>query len=271
MLSERTQQLLETPPLVKALSKALASPYDKEKNKDGVINLGVAENGVVSELLLPKLNAQRNVVLADCRYNCGFGTPRFRELLAPYFERTFGCVCSPAQLSVGCGSSALLDALFYSICNPGDVVIVPGPYYTGFDTDLCMRAGVKIVPVDTFPEHGWEVDPAELERVYEAQMSAGNTVKGLLLATPMNPVCSIFGKQQMQMFIDFTERHDLHLICDSLFARSIVNGGVYVSPYHCNISPKHMEKVHLVYGFAKDFGLGGFHGIYLFIHLLNSN
>jgi hypothetical protein len=37
---------------------------------------------------------------------------------------------------VSAGAGAVLDTLFFCLCNPGDGVLIPAPYYPAFDNDL---------------------------------------------------------------------------------------------------------------------------------------
>lgn len=40
----------------------------------------------------------------------------------------------------------MVEALGFVLGNPGDVFIVPAPYYGGFDMDLERRGGVSVFP-----------------------------------------------------------------------------------------------------------------------------
>jgi aspartate/methionine/tyrosine aminotransferase len=60
------------------------------------------------------------------------GDPELLKVLANFFNTYF----QPAQrvesshISVAAGASACLNDLMYSICEPGDAVLVPGPYWS---------------------------------------------------------------------------------------------------------------------------------------------
>ena len=40
------------------------------------------------------------------------------------------------QLVVSAGLTAVLNYLFYSMCEEGDAVLIPTPYYSAFDFDV---------------------------------------------------------------------------------------------------------------------------------------
>jgi len=60
------------------------------------------------------------------------GFDGFRGVLAKFLrERVFvGGDVQAGQLVCGVGVSAILSNLFYALCEPGDSVLIPAPYYS---------------------------------------------------------------------------------------------------------------------------------------------
>jgi aspartate/methionine/tyrosine aminotransferase len=54
------------------------------------------------------------------------------EALASFFNQYFNphVPVLPAHIAVAPGAAASLDALLYNICDPGEGVLVPGPYWS---------------------------------------------------------------------------------------------------------------------------------------------
>jgi GntR family transcriptional regulator/MocR family aminotransferase len=84
------------------------------------------------------------------------GADELREALAGYLARARGVVCSAEQIVVVHGSQQAIDLTTRLLVDPGDVVVLEEPHYTGFL--FCLTAlGAKIafVPAD---EQGLRVE-----------------------------------------------------------------------------------------------------------------
>ena len=61
------------------------------------------------------------------------------------------------------GATAALDIIATALCDPGEAIAVPVPYYGALDTDLTGRSGAMLLPVDPGPD-----DMSHLAAVVEA-------------------------------------------------------------------------------------------------------
>ncbi len=254
-ISKRGQRLLEhQQPLVRAHFLCAQNPWSPE-NPDGYINLGTAENHLVFDLLEPRLNASPGIQEHHTHYAELHGMEAFRELLSGYLSEMTGVLVSAGELAVASGSSSIIDMLVYALCEPGDGIIIPAPYYAGFDHDLKTRVQVEPVPAFTSPENGHKLT---LEVLQQALLQAGRRtikVRGILITNPNNPLGRVYDRKTLEMIVAFAREHKLQLISDELYAKSVF-GDRYISL--AGMSEEAGIDYHIVYGFAKDFGLSGF-------------
>ena len=71
--------------------------------------------------------------LQHLSYPRGFsGDPELLDALAGFFNSYFEpCVrVESSHLATAPGAASCLDALFYNICDPGDGILVPGPFWS---------------------------------------------------------------------------------------------------------------------------------------------
>jgi GntR family transcriptional regulator / MocR family aminotransferase len=95
------------------------------------------------------------------------GADELREALAGYLARSRGVVCSPEQIVVVHGSQQAIDLTTRLLVDPGDVVVLEEPHYTGFS--FCLAAlGAKIAFVAA-DEQGIRVD--DLAQVGPARLA----------------------------------------------------------------------------------------------------
>ncbi len=91
------------------------------------------------------------------------GLPELREALAEYHNNRYQTALKPENVVVGCGTSSIFRNLFQVLCEPGDDVMLPLPYYSlyNFSAQLA-RANINYytiglddmkVDFDTFREN----------------------------------------------------------------------------------------------------------------------
>src|SRR4051812_14172025 len=89
-VSERARSYRVDPPFINAINRAVEEPYHPDTNPDGYINVGVAENTLMSDIMvqaLDDLSRRHPLEPIDLNYTDFAGAPKFREALARYFEK----------------------------------------------------------------------------------------------------------------------------------------------------------------------------------------
>lgn len=81
--------------------------------------------------------------------------------------------------------------------DPGDVFLIPAPYYSSFEDDINTRALVEPVPVHCGPG----LDTEAFEKVLNQQKQNGKNVKAVLLSSPNNPVGTVYSKECLKGLI----------------------------------------------------------------------
>ena len=251
--------------------------YDATTCPQGALQLSVAENQMLEDLLVPALTefstAQHPFAADLIYYQPTQGRPALREAFARYLERLLQISpLHPKHLVVGAGCNAVLENLCMTLADPGQAVLIPTPYYAAFEFDLVARAGLTIVPVHTMENHDYDNSddssiPVEayyprravLEKAYEKAQETGNEPRILLLSHPNNPLGICYPPDVVKECIEFCRQRQVHLVSDEIYAGSVYQKGVFTSAL--KLARQDNEKlgdyVHLVYALSKDFGLSG--------------
>lgn len=262
MVSQRAARLAaESPAIATAHFRAQADPYHPERNPDGCINLGTAENRLVWDLLEPRLTAPRPVRAEDVHYAPLHGTAALRTTIAAFLARCWGTAVDPENLVVVSGVTGALDVIASALCDPGDAIIVPAPYYSAFDVDLVGRSGARLIRAPRDGAGGFELDAAVIDRVLEGARRDGVIVRAVALTSPDNPVGHVYPARTLREVGEVARRHDVDLIVDEIYANSVFGPEPFVGvldPAVCaDTDGTRAERTHVVWGFAKDFGLSG--------------
>ncbi|MEO0684790.1 MAG: aminotransferase class I/II-fold pyridoxal phosphate-dependent enzyme, partial [Cyanobacteria bacterium J06649_11] len=191
------------------------------------------------------------------------GTDPFRQKLSMFFNKFMSPVektnADDVFVMNGCGT--VIESLGYSLCNEGDGVLIPAPYYTGFKSDLEQRIGVKTIPVQLQCKgsNAFAISLQLLEEALEDAEERGVPVKALLLSNPNNPLGTVYTEEELKMMAEFCYNNNLHLICDEIYMLSVYDEE---TKFKSILSIKNFEKyrdiIHVVWGFSKDFSLSGF-------------
>ncbi len=256
-ISKRGMRILDgNQPLVAAHYRCASDPWHPESNPKGYINFGTAENHLVFDLLKNRLNASPDIREHHTHYAELHGMSDFREALASYLTDYTGVKASAEHIVTATGSSAILDMLMYALCEAGEGMILPAPYYAGFDHDLKTRVQVEPVPAYTRPEDGYKLTLAGMQ---QALLHAGKRtikVRGIIITNPNNPLGQTYDRETLEMIVKFAADHKLQIVADELYMNSVFGSQPYVSL--AEVAAEAGADIHLVYGFAKDFALSGF-------------
>uniref|UniRef100_A0A0D9UXU3 Aminotransferase class I/classII large domain-containing protein n=1 Tax=Leersia perrieri TaxID=77586 RepID=A0A0D9UXU3_9ORYZ len=250
-------------------------PYDAASNPDGVIQMGLAENQVSFDLLesyllrYPDAAATGGAGAGSFRENALFqdyhGMKSFRTAMASFMGKIRGGKArfDPDRIVLTAGATAANELLTFIFADPGDALLIPTPYYPGFDRDLRWRTGVNIVPVRCDSSNGFQVTPAALEAARDAAADAGMRVRAVLITNPSNPLGTTATRAALDAILDFVSRHvDIHLISDEIYSGSVFSSPDLVSVAELVAESRRggdvAERVHIVYSLSKDLGLPGF-------------
>jgi len=246
--------------------------YDADTCPQGALQLSVAENQMLQDLLVPAFtDFSSQTFAADLiYYQPTQGRPGFRRAFARYLERLLNLSSSslnPDNLIVGAGCNAVLENLCTCLANAGDAVLIPTPYYAAFEFDLVARASLNIVPVNTMQDEYNDVIPQEayypsksvLDTAYEKAQEAGTPPKVLLLSHPNNPLGICYPPEVVQECMDWCRERQVHLVSDEIYAGSVYMKGVFTSALELaqQDGQELGDYVHFVYALSKDFGLSG--------------
>ncbi|MDP1794116.1 MAG: aminotransferase class I/II-fold pyridoxal phosphate-dependent enzyme, partial [Acidimicrobiales bacterium] len=105
------------------------------------------------------------------RYTPTSGLPALREALVTKTKRDSGYEVTAAQILVTNGGKQAVYNTFATLCDPGDEVIVPAPYWTTYPEAIQLAGGVP-VPVLADETQGFRhtVDQLEAARTHKTKV-----------------------------------------------------------------------------------------------------
>jgi aspartate aminotransferase len=156
------------------------------------------------------------------KYTPSSGIPELREAICAKFKKDNGLDYSPAQIVVSNGAKHSLYNIFQAICEAGDEVIIPAPYWLSYPAMVNM-AEAKSVFVQTSAENNFKVTEKDLEAKITKK------TKCLVLNSPSNPTGSLYEKSDLEMVAKLAVKHRFFVISDEIYEKLVYGGKKYVS------------------------------------------
>jgi aspartate/methionine/tyrosine aminotransferase len=258
MVARRVERLIGgTPAIAAAHFRAEARPYHPERDPEGYLNLGTAETRLLWDLLEPVLTAPRALTAGDARYAPLHGTTALREATAAFLTRTRGVPFDAEDLTIVSGATSALDIAATALCDPGEAIVVPAPYYSGFDADLATRSDARLLPAPGVRSEEYRISAKAIDEACNQARRAGTTVRAIAMSSPTNPIGQVLDADTLRDVLDTAAEHGLTVIADEIYANSVFGPAPFIGAFGLPNTRLPAEQICTVWGFAKDFGLPG--------------
>lgn len=261
-LSERGKKWVRTlPPLVKAHFDNFYNMYDKDINPKGLINMGTAESHLVDNEICDLLRKSADRMELNGRtihYNKFEGSNEFRSAIANHWQKIIfddsdNVTINKENVAACAGCTVALETLAMLLAEPGDVFLIPAPYYSSFVDDINERAGVIPVGVPCYED----LDRESFEVAFNKVTKEGKKVKAILFSSPNNPIGTVYKEEAIKNIIDFAMDHDIDIISDEIYAQTVFDKNAKFVSTMKLVPESYRHRVHVTSSFAKDFVLSG--------------
>ena len=200
-------------------------PYSDEAIAKGikVLNLNIGQPDIETpEIFFESLKSFDQKVL---KYSESRGEDVLINSLKKYYE-DINIKLNKENMIITNGGSEGLTWAFLAICNPGDEVLVPEPFYTNYNS-FADIAGAKIKPFETKRENGFRL-PSKEEIVKHITFNT----KAILFSNPSNPTGTVYSKEEILMLRDIALEYNLYIITDEVYREFVYDDKDYYSPMY---------------------------------------
>ena len=189
-------------------------------NQHGAINL--AQGFPDFPMPEPMKDAACAAIHGDInQYAITWGTPALRLAIAEKYRRWYDMDVDPdREITVTCGATEAMAAVFLALINPGDEVIVFEPFYENYGPDAIL-AGAKpvFVPLEGLE---WKLDPEKLRAAFN------ENTRAIVVNTPHNPTGRVFTRDEISLIAELCQEYDAIAITDEIYEHIRYAGGHHV-------------------------------------------
>ena len=182
------------------------------------------------------------------RYTPAGGLPELREAIAAKTLRDSGVAVNASQVLVTNGGKHAVYTAFAALCDPGDEVICPAPYWTTYPEAITLAGGVPVI-VDTDDTAGFKVTVDQLEAARTPR------TKVLLFVSPDNPSGSIYTPDEVAAIGRWAVEHGVWVITDEIYEHLVYGDNEFSSMPA--LVPEIAEQCLIVNGVAKTYAMTG--------------
>ncbi len=199
------------------------SPYARAAKERGVkvYHLNIGQPDIKS----PKeaIDAIRSYPNAIIAYGESDGDIELRKALVKYYKTSVGVDISVDDVLITTGGSEAILFSLMTLCDPGDEVIVPEPYYTNVHS-FARMANVSIVPVTSRLEDNFALPP-----LHTIEERITSKTRAILLNSPNNPTGHIYSPKEFETILKMCAVHDIFLIVDEVYREFCYDGLPFTS------------------------------------------
>jgi aspartate aminotransferase len=213
-----------------------------------VIGFGAGEPDFPTPLAIVEAAQAACANPAYHHYTPTAGLPALREAIAAKTKRDSGLVVEPSQVIVTNGAKQSVANAFCVLCDPGDEVLIPAPYWTTYPEAVAMAGGVPVT-VESDETTGFRVSVEALEA------ATTERTKVLLFVSPSNPTGAVYPRAEIEAIGRWAVERGLWVVTDEIYEHL-----VYGSAEHHSMPvlvPELTDRCIVINGVAKTYAMTG--------------
>ena len=150
-------------------------------------------------------------------YTPATGMPALKEAICQAFQRDYGVQYTAAEVTVSNGAKHAIHNVLSAVCDPGDEVIIPTPYWVSYSA-LVELVGAVPVLVPTTEESGFCMTPDQLRNAITPK------TRMLMLNSPSNPTGAVYPVDALEALANVIVEKDIICLSDEIYDKLIYDG-----------------------------------------------
>jgi aspartate aminotransferase len=176
------------------------------------------------------------------------GIEPLRAAIAARYQAEYGYTVAPSQVVVSPGGKYSCFIGLQAVCNPGDEVLIPTPYWVSYP-EMAKLTGAVPRFIETTDQTGFKILPAQLEAAITPK------TKVLIFCSPSNPTGAVYTRAEIAAIIAVAVKHNLYILSDEMYEHLMYDGAVATCV--ATLSPEAAARTITVAGFSKTYSMTG--------------
>jgi aspartate aminotransferase len=186
-----------------------------------VITLGVGE---------PDFDTPENIKKAGIfaiqagrtKYTASDGLYDLKQAIGNWLEEMYNAHYSPEEIVITNGAKQAVAQAIFAVCDPGDEVIIPKPYWVSYPEQVKLAGAVPKM-VHTAAENGFKITAEQLNREITSK------TRMLLLNSPGNPSGAVYDIEELESLVEVARKAGIYILADEVYDQIIYDGKQFAS------------------------------------------
>ena len=197
--------------------KIMKTEYTK-KTGNSTIDFSVGSPNIAPEPSIMK--ALQDAVMVPENYKYAINElPEMKSAIHDWYANRYHVELENDEMICLQGSQEALSTLFLAMCDPGDIVLVPDPYYPIF-SDGPKIAGARVEYMPLLQENHYII---QLDKIDE---EIAKKAKMMIVSYPNNPTCAVAPDSFYEELIAFAKKYDIVVLHDNAYSELVFDGKV---------------------------------------------
>ncbi len=241
-LAKRVSDIAESVTLqITSKAKAMA------KEGIDVVNFAAGEPDFDTPMHI-KAAAMQAIKSGFTKYTPSSGTQELREAISRKFKKDNSLEYSVSQIVVSNGAKHSLNNIFQVLCEEGDEVIIPAPYWLSYPAMVRMASATPVFAA-TSSENKFKATEKEISSKITTK------TKCFVLNSPSNPAGCVYSLDELRAIANLAVKHKFYVISDEIYEKLIYGGAKHISI--ASLDSDIYDRAVTVNGLSKSYSMTG--------------
>lgn len=211
-----------------------------------VISFGVGEPDFPTPEIIKEAGHEA-INTNQTKYTPAGGTVALRKAIGAQLKADTGLDYKPSQITVTNGAKEALYLAFQALCDKGDEVLVPAPYWVSYLEQVKLAEATPVI-IPTTLETGFKVTPETL------RTATSPRTRIFILNSPSNPTGMVYTQAELEDVAEWARTNEIIIITDEIYDRVL-----YVDNYArlLNVAPDLASRTIVINGLSKTYSMTG--------------
>ena len=189
-------------------------PFADQAKKRGIniLHLNIGQPDIKSPI--ESIDAIKTIDFDLLKYESSQGSLEFRNNLCNYYSK-HNIEVLPDDIITTVGASEALSFTMNSICDPGDEVIIPEPFYANYN-GFAHASDVNVIPITSKIENNFALPPID-----SFKEKINKKTKAIIICNPCNPTGYVYSKDEIIDIANLAKKHNLFIVVDEVYREFI--------------------------------------------------
>ena len=213
----------------------------------GVVNFAAGEPDLDTPMHIKAAGIEA-IKSGFTKYTPSSGMLELREAIARKFKNDNALDYSPSQIVVSNGAKHSLNNVFQALCEEGDEVIIPAPYWLSYPAMVKMAQALPVY-VSTSAENNFKVTEDDLTAKITKK------TKGFILNSPSNPTGSVYSSEELKFIARLAVKNEFYVVSDEIYEKLVYGSAKHVSI--ASLGKDIYDRTITVNGLSKSYSMTG--------------